>query len=723
MANEEQLVIDVVAKLNELEKQMARANRITARAYREMSANSRKATKQMENDAVRSAVRINQALATIGNKIGGYGAAFGAGIAANFTLRGAKELIDSSTRISNALKVAGLEGEQLTSVYNSLFKSAQRNAAPLEALVTLYGRASLVQKELKVSTTDLLNFTDKVALALRVSGQSAQESSGALLQLSQALGSGIVRAEEFNSILEGALPIAQATAAGLKEAGGSVAKLRQLVVDGKVSSEAFFKAFEAGAVILEDKVANSELTVSQGFVRLQNVLIDTAGKINDVTGASGRVGSALQSVAHIVEAAGVAIRNFADSDLGHLADRIYTILNPIDKLINKLGGLKNLPLVISTINEAMFKAASGEPISDPKPAPNIRRIAFEALGSTGKGDRVIKPPKELTDEQISDRINAAFGAGVKQVSLADYPVDEKEKKKRKTGGSKSHSKTADQQIDSDVQAIRDRTEALKLETELVGKSYYEAEKRRMSLDLEQKALAKLKDEAIKKGQTDLSNIQISAEQRAQIDAVSEAYARQADELRRVEESQIRAEQAAGDFYETFKSSVTGAITGANSLSDALQNILNKLSDLLLSSAFDALFKPSSGGAGGGSFGNIFSSLGSLITGAFADGTNFAPGGPALVGERGPEIVELPRGSKVTPNHMLGQSGSGGGSQNVNVQSDIRVSVDKDGNLQAYVTNQSAQVAQKAVDRFADSNEFKVRAAHGAAEVRRKGGIR
>ena len=110
MANEEQLVIDVVAKLNELEKQMARANRITARAYREMSANSRKATKQMENDAVRSAVRINQALATIGNKIGGYSAAFGVGIAANFTLQGAKELIDSSTRISNALKVAGVEG-------------------------------------------------------------------------------------------------------------------------------------------------------------------------------------------------------------------------------------------------------------------------------------------------------------------------------------------------------------------------------------------------------------------------------------------------------------------------------------------------------------------------------------------------------------------------------------------------------------------------------------
>ena len=42
--------------------------------------------------------------------------------------------------------------------------------------------------------------------------------------------------------------------------------------------------------------------------------------------------------------------------------------------------------------------------------------------------------------------------------------------------------------------------------------------------------------------------------------------------------------------------------------------------------------------------------------AFANGTNFAPGGLALVGERGPELVNLPRGSRVTPNNELGGMG-------------------------------------------------------------------
>lgn len=42
--------------------------------------------------------------------------------------------------------------------------------------------------------------------------------------------------------------------------------------------------------------------------------------------------------------------------------------------------------------------------------------------------------------------------------------------------------------------------------------------------------------------------------------------------------------------------------------------------------------------------------------AFANGTSFAPGGLALVGERGPELVNLPRGASVTPNHKLGSGG-------------------------------------------------------------------
>src|SRR5690606_13726379 len=213
----------------------------------------------------------------------------------------------------NSLKVAGLSGQELTRVYDRLFASAQRNAAPVESLVELYSRASLVQKELGVSTEELIDFTDRVALALRVSGKSAAESSGALLQLSQALGSGVVRAEEFNSMLEGALPIVQAAANGITEAGGSVSKLRQLVVDGKVSSAAFFKGFQAGAVMLNQQVAGASLTVAQGFERLQNAAVDAARRINDTSGASRAATSALDTLSAAVTKLADAFTSLASS--------------------------------------------------------------------------------------------------------------------------------------------------------------------------------------------------------------------------------------------------------------------------------------------------------------------------------------------------------------------------------------------------------------------------
>lgn len=246
----------------------------------------------------------------------------------------------------------------------------------------------------------------------------------------------------------------------------------------------------------------------------------------------------------------------------------------------------------------------------------------------------------LTDSQIKELAQANLAADKRRSDEGTKPKKEKAAKK-----------STDQMIDSDIQAVRDRIAAMQLETEIVGKSYQEQEKRRMSLELEQQALAKLRDEAIKKGQTDLSNITISAEQRAKIDEISDAYARQAEELRKVQDQQDRAEQAADEFYSTFKSSMSGAIRGAESFSDALSNILDKLSDMLLNAAFDALFKPSTGGAGGGLFGSLFSGLGSLIPG-FAKGTNSAPRGLAVVGENGPELVRFSGGEQVIPNNKL-----------------------------------------------------------------------
>lgn len=98
----------------------------------------------------------------------------------------------------------------------------------------------------------------------------------------------------------------------------------------------------------------------------------------------------------------------------------------------------------------------------------------------------------------------------------------------------------------------------------------------------------------------------------------------------------------GNLASSLAQEFTNILTGASSFKEAMGNILGQVGGSYLSKGL--------------------SGLTSAITGVpgFAGGTNFAPGGLAVVGERGPELVNLPRGSRVTPNSELG--GLGGASQ-------------------------------------------------------------
>jgi phage-related protein len=92
-------------------------------------------------------------------------------------------------------------------------------------------------------------------------------------------------------------------------------------------------------------------------------------------------------------------------------------------------------------------------------------------------------------------------------------------------------------------------------------------------------------------------------------------------------------------FDAVASNIEGVLMGAKSLGDALRDLAKQL----ISMAMQALV-----------FAPLKASLG--IPG-FAKGTSFAPGGMALVGERGPELVNLPRGSQVIPNHKLDGTGA------------------------------------------------------------------
>ncbi|MCM2472156.1 tape measure protein [Rhizobium sp. CG5] len=637
--SEERLVAILEARIRDYEKNLAKALKTTNQQFNKIETRG----KQLE-------ARMAQ--------IGGNTAArFAAGLGGAISLRAAQQLIDAATRIQNSLKVAGLEGEELSKVYDALFASAQRNAAPIEDLVTLYSRASQSAADLGASQTELLKFTDNVALSLRVGGKSAQEASGALLQLSQVLGGGVVQAEEYNSLIDGAQPLLQAVAAGLKEAGGSVSALTRLVKDGKVSSQAFFRAFEAGAGILETKVAGSEDAISQRFVRLQNVLIDAAGKIDDATGASGRLGSAIEDLAGIISGFGDGIAAVAESDVGAFIGKIYEAYEAARDFKNFMGGWVGTLAEMGKLTNDAFK---GLPLGTTTSSTYIQSRIDQAFA----GDPAA--PK-------TGRLPASTASSVTPVSITDYKVPSK------SGSGKGKADKLDS-YEREIQQIEERTAALQAETAaqaginpLIEDYGYAVEKAKASSDLLNAAKR--------------AGIAITPELEASIGALAEGYAQASVEAQKLAKSQDQARESAEELRSTAKDvfgSFIDDLKNGTSLADSLTNALSRVGDKLIEIGLNSLFSGTGTGATGGLFGGaiipgILHSGGtagkdgyghgrSVSPSTFAGARRYHSGGVAGL-KSGEVPAILQRGEVVLPRNT---KTSGGGSSSTTIEMKIDV---------------------------------------------------
>ena len=220
------------------------------------------------------------------------------------SLLAAREVLryaDAWQTVQNRIRVVTRDQEAVAAATEQLFQVAQITRTPIEALATLYGRVSLAAEELGVSTKRVIDFTELVGKALAVQGTTAFAARGALIQLGQALGEGTVRAQEFNALLENAFPLLVAAAQGLDRAGGSVSRLRSLVIEGELSSTEFFEAIERGSGLIETQFARTTVTISQAFTKLQNSFSRFTGELERQSGIFTGITNAVSDLSAFID--------------------------------------------------------------------------------------------------------------------------------------------------------------------------------------------------------------------------------------------------------------------------------------------------------------------------------------------------------------------------------------------------------------------------------------
>lgn len=210
---------------------------------------------------------------------------------------GLVRMADTATRLQGQLRLVTKSNDELNRAQAETFKIAQRTRQGLEATVGLYARIARTGRTNQQQTLEL---TESINQAVALSFTTAQAAEQALFQLGQGLGSGTLRGEELNSVLEQTPRLAQAIAEGLVELGKikDPAGLRAYANKNGIAAADVVAAVRTQRAQLEGEFAKLSPTVADAFTALKNAALKFVGEQNQATGASRDLADAILSIAN-----------------------------------------------------------------------------------------------------------------------------------------------------------------------------------------------------------------------------------------------------------------------------------------------------------------------------------------------------------------------------------------------------------------------------------------
>lgn len=272
----ERLIVEMEAKTAKFNADMRKAAGVQQRTTDSITSNLNKQTRS-QNRATQATDLFK--LSTIA-----------AGVSAALAGRKIIEYADAYTLITNKLKLSATSTENLTEMTERLFVVANTARQSVSATADLYAKMERATRNLNISQDRLVKITSSVTKAFSISGATAQESSGSIRQLGQALASGTLRGDEFNSIAEQAPIIMEA----VKEATGKTAgELRTLAATGAITADVLIESLERYEDKINTDFSTATATFGQKLEVAANNAIKFVGESEAINSVVGRLGDML----------------------------------------------------------------------------------------------------------------------------------------------------------------------------------------------------------------------------------------------------------------------------------------------------------------------------------------------------------------------------------------------------------------------------------------------
>lgn len=208
------------------------------------------------------------------------------------------EVADNVTQLQSRIARLSSGTAEAKVTFSALAQIASNTGASLQNTQNLWEKLTSSLKGTGATNSQILFLTDTLQKIGRVGGSSAEEMATALRQFGQSIDGGIVRAEEFNSVVESMPELARQMAAGL---GLSMGQLRQAMLDGKITAEAALNAIAKQSGVVNQEFNKLPRTMEQASNSLTVSLSLLVGKMNEATGASTTMVAIIDSISAAID--------------------------------------------------------------------------------------------------------------------------------------------------------------------------------------------------------------------------------------------------------------------------------------------------------------------------------------------------------------------------------------------------------------------------------------
>lgn len=286
------------------------------------------------NDNIRRQEQFNQSLQNGASESSNLVSAIKRMAGAYLSIQTAGKILEMSDEITQTTSRLNMMNDGLQStadLYNMVYAAANNARGSLGDMASVVARFGNNAKDAFSSSAEVVQFANLVQKQMTIAGASTQEAANAELQLSQALGSGVLRGDELNSIFEQAPNLIQNIADYLNV---PIGKIRSMAQDGELSADVVKQAVFAATDEINANFENMPMTWGQMWTVFQNdatmAFQPVLQRLNDLANTDGFQEFATNAINDLAVVAGVVLDIFEGiGSIGTFVQDNWQIIGPV----------------------------------------------------------------------------------------------------------------------------------------------------------------------------------------------------------------------------------------------------------------------------------------------------------------------------------------------------------------------------------------------------------